>query len=179
VTKTDSASKLFREKVDEWAAEQGKIEIEVECGVTQPEMADLTKAMNAVFLAPGEALAGVLPDLWKGYKREDLPRAKDERGAGRGAYRVGGSVSAPHATYAPDPSYPELARQAKYQAVTVLWLIVDPDGLPHDIRIVKPSGMGLDEVAASSVSKWRFDPAIKDGSRVAVMINVEVSFKLY
>jgi len=181
VTKTDSARTLFRggEKVVEWAAKLGKIEIEVECGVTQPEMADLTHAMNAVFLAPGEGMAGVLPDLWKGYKREELPRAKDERGAGRGAYRVGGSVSAPHATYAPDPSYSELARQVGYQAVTVLWLIVDPDGLPQDIRIVKPSGMGLDEVAASSVSKWRFDPAMKDGSRVAVMINVEVSFRLY
>jgi TonB family protein len=175
VTKTDSASNLFREKVDEWAAKQGKIEIEVECGVTQPEMADLTKAMNAVFLAPGESLAGVLPDLWKGY---DAGNYLDPKG--RGAYRVGGSVSAPHKTYAPEPPYTETARGAQYHhALTVLFLIVDPDGLPQNIRVAKASGMGLDEAAASTVSTWRFDPAKKDGSPVAVMINLEVSFHLF
>ena len=173
VTKADSARKLFRKKVDEWAAKHGKIEIEVECGAPQPEMADLTQAMNAVFLAPGEALAGVVPDLWKSYL---APKAAS---AGRGAYRVGGGVTAPRATFAPDPSYPEQARQAGYQAVTVLWLIVGSDGLPHDIRLVRPVGMGLDEAAVSTVSTWRFDPAKKDGSGVPVMINVEVSFKLY
>ncbi len=39
--------------------------------------------------------------------------------------------------------------------------------------------MGLDDKAIEAVRQWRFAPAIKDGTPVAVQINVEVSFRLY
>lgn len=180
VTKTDEAIRLFRKKdVDKWAAKEGKTEIEVECGVAQPEMADLTKAMNAVFLAPGEALADVVPDFWKGYLQPKTSVSPPPLPKKEGSFRVGGGVSAPRVTYHPDPSYTEPARQAGYQAVTVLWLVVDRDGLPQDIRIVRPAGMGLDEAAVNTVRTWRFDPATKDGNAVRVQVNVEVNFHLY
>jgi periplasmic protein TonB len=100
-------------------------------------------------------------------------------GTGGGAFRVGGGVSAPKAIYAPDPEYSEEARKAKYQGVCVLWLIVGSDGRPHDIRPARTLGLGLDEKAIEAVKNWRFEPAMKDGKPVAVMINVEVSFRLY
>lgn len=181
VTKKDKAGSLFGKKdVDKWVTKEGKTEIEVECGVTQPETADVIKAMNAVFLAPGETLAGVVPDFWKSYVEPKtlvspapMPKSSGD------VYRVGGGVSAPHVTYSPDPSYPELTRQAMYQGTTVLWLVVDRDGLPQDIRIARPLGMGLDEAAINAVRTWRFDPAKKDGNAVRVMINVQVTFRLY
>src|SRR5450755_3774093 len=105
-------------------------------------MADVTKAMNTVFLAPGDALAEVVPDFWKSYLDPKTPLPKNAW-----AYRVGGGVSAPQVTYAPDPSYPQLARQVGYQATTVLVIVVDRDGSTQNIRIVKPVGMGLDEAA--------------------------------
>jgi TonB family protein len=141
--------------------------------------------MNAVFLAPGEALAGVVPDFWKSYVEPKtlvppaLPKSAGAVETRQGVYRVGGFVSAPHLTYSQDPSYTEPARQAMYQGVTVLWLVVDRDGLPQDIRIARPLGMGLDEAAVNAVRTWRFDPAKKDGNAVQVMINVEVNFHLY
>jgi TonB family protein len=177
VTKTDNARKLFRKR---WAAKQGKTEIEVECGVAQPEMADLTKAMNAVFLAPGEALAGVVPYFWKRYlepKASGSPPPLPEGAAM--VHRVGGTVSAPRETYAPNPSYTELARQAGYQAGALLWLIVDRDGSTRSIMIVRPAGMGLDESAVDAVRTWRFDPAKRDGKEVSVQVNIEVNFHLY
>ena len=66
-----------------------------------------------------------------------------------------------------------------YQGITVLWLVVDQDGLPQDIRIARPLGLGLDEAAITAVMAWRFDPAKKDGNAVRVMINAEVNFRLY
>jgi TPR repeat protein len=39
--------------------------------------------------------------------------------------------------------------------------------------------MGLDEQAIEAVSNWRFEPATKDGTPVAVQINVEVNFHLF
>ncbi len=100
-------------------------------------------------------------------------------GIGGGAYRVGGGVSAPRATFAPDPEYSEEARKAKYQGTVVLWVVVGPDGKPHDIRVQRTLGMGLDEKAIEAVRQWKFEPAKKDGQPVAVQINVEVNFRLY
>lgn len=63
--------------------------------------------------------------------------------------------------------------------MSVLELIVDTDGNPRDIRIVSPLGLGLDQRAVESVSKWRFEPARKDGQPVKVEIMIEVDFHLY
>ena len=100
-------------------------------------------------------------------------------GIGGGVFRVGGGVSAPRAIYTPDPQYSEEARKAKYQGVVVLWLIVDPNGAPRDIKVARSLGMGLDQKAIEAVRNWKFEPAQKDGHPVAVQINVEVTFRLY
>ena len=100
-------------------------------------------------------------------------------GIGGGAYRVGGGVSAPRVIYQPDPEYSEEARKAKYQGTCVLWVVVGPDGRPHEIRVQRTLGMGLDEKAIEAVRSWKFEPAKKDGQPVAVQINVEVNFRLY
>ncbi len=93
--------------------------------------------------------------------------------------RIGGSVTAPRVTYAPDPEYSEQARKAGYQGTCVLWLVVGPDGKPRDIKVAHTLGMGLDEKAIEAVRRWRFEPARKNGNPVAVQINVEVAFRLY
>jgi TonB family protein len=92
---------------------------------------------------------------------------------------VGGGVSAPRATYSPDPEYSEEARKAKYQGTVVLFMIVGPDGRPHEVRVMRSVGMGLDEKAIEAVRTWKFEPARKDGQAVAVQISVEVAFRLY
>ena len=98
----------------------------------------------------------------------------------RGVYRVGGAVSAPEVISAHDPEYSEEALKSRREGTVVLWLIVDIDGTPHEIQVVKPSslGSGLDAQAVNAVEQWRFDPAKKDGQPVAVQINVQVSFRL-
>ncbi|HUI55943.1 MAG TPA: energy transducer TonB [Bryobacteraceae bacterium] len=100
-------------------------------------------------------------------------------GIGGGPYRVGGGVSAPKPLFTPDPEYSEEARKSKYQGVVVLWLVIGSDGLPQEIKVARPLGMGLDEKAIEAVRTWRFKPAEKDGRPVAVQMNVEVSFRLY
>jgi TonB family protein len=100
-------------------------------------------------------------------------------GVGGGVYKGGGGVSAPRAIYQPDPEYSEEARKSKYQGTVVLWMIVDRDGHPRDIKVARSVGMGLDEKAIEAVRTWKFEPARKNGQPVAVQINVEVSFRLY
>ena len=100
-------------------------------------------------------------------------------GIGGGVYKVGGGISAPQAVNTPDPEYTEEARRAKTQGTCILWLIVDADGRPRDIRLVRGLGFGLDAKAIEAVKQWRFEPAKKDGKPVNVQISVEVGFRLY
>jgi TonB family protein len=100
-------------------------------------------------------------------------------GIGGGVFKVGGGISAPQAIAAPDPEYTEEARNAKTQGMCVLWLIVDDQGHPRDIKVVRGLGHGLDDKAIEAVKQWRFQPAMKDGHPVNVQISVEVGFKLY
>lgn len=100
-------------------------------------------------------------------------------GIGGGVFRIGGGVSAPKATYAPDPEYSEEARKAKYQGTVVLSLIVGADGVPRDIKVARSVGLGLDEKAIETVKTWKFDAGTKDGKPVATYATIEVAFHLY
>jgi TonB family protein len=99
-------------------------------------------------------------------------------GIGGGVYRIGGGVSAPVILYKVEPEYSEEARKAKYQGTVVLSIVIDEQGRPRDIKVIRPLGMGLDEKAIEAVSKWRFRPGYKDGKPVAVLATVEVNFRL-
>jgi periplasmic protein TonB len=100
-------------------------------------------------------------------------------GIGGGVFKVGGGISAPQAISTPDPEYTEEARSAKTQGTCVLQLIVDQQGHPRDIHVVRSLGYGLDAKAIEAVKQWRFEPAKKDGQPVNVLISVEVGFHLY
>jgi len=100
-------------------------------------------------------------------------------GTGGGVFRVGGGVLAPKLIFDPEPEYSEEARKAKYQGTCVLSVIVGPDGMAHDIKVTNTLGLGLDEKAIEAVKKWRFEPAVKDGKPVNVLISVQVNFRLY
>ena len=100
-------------------------------------------------------------------------------GIGGGVYHVGGGVTAPRPLFEPDPEYSEEARKAKYQGSVVLDVIVGPDGRPHNLRVLRSVGMGLDEKAIEAVQRWKFAPATKDGQPVAVRVSIEVAFRLY
>jgi periplasmic protein TonB len=99
-------------------------------------------------------------------------------GFGGAAYRIGGGVSAPVPIYQPEPEYSEEARKAKLQGTVLLALIVDETGKPVAIRVTKPLGLGLDQMAIQAVEKWRFKPGTKDGKPVPVIASVEVNFRL-
>jgi bla regulator protein blaR1 len=94
-------------------------------------------------------------------------------------YHVGGEVSAPKLIFAPDPEYTEKARQAKYQGVCVVALIVDEQGNPQRVQIVRHLGMGLDKKAVEAVRQYKFKPAMLRGNPVAVTVNIEVNFRIY
>lgn len=99
-------------------------------------------------------------------------------GVGGGVYRIGGGVSAPKLIFKVEPEYSEEARKAKFQGTVVLYVVVDEKGNPKDLKVVRPLGLGLDQKAIEAVSKWRFNPGLKDGKPVPVAAQIEVNFRL-
>jgi len=81
--------------------------------------------------------------------------------------------------YQAEPEFSERARREKRQGVVILSLVVNDEGIPSNITIIRPLGFGLDENAIRCVKNWRFKPAEKDGHPVTMKIAVEVDFHLY
>jgi len=99
---------------------------------------------------------------------------------GGGVYQVGGGISKPILIHEEEAEFSDEARRAKYQGVCLISVIVDTQGNPQNIRVIRTLGMGLDEKAVEAVRKYKFKPAIKDGKTpVPVIITVEVDFHLY
>jgi len=96
--------------------------------------------------------------------------------ARRSVYRVGGDVLSPKLVVRSDPEYPVGSRDV--QGTVALELVVDIDGKPTEIRVVKSLGFGLDEQAVKAVRKWRFKPGTKGGQAVPVRVTVEVNFQM-
>lgn len=72
--------------------------------------------------------------------------------------------------------YTEAARRAKFQGYCIVQLIVDADGMPRDVHVLKPVGMGLDENAVEAVKQDRFKPGTYHRKPVAVRLSMVVNF---
>ncbi len=100
-------------------------------------------------------------------------------GFGGGIMSVGGGVSAPQVIHSVEPQFTPQARQADYQGTVAIQLIVDPNGNPQDVRVVRHLGMGLDDEAIAAVKQYKFRPASYQGHPVAVQMIVDVDFRLH
>lgn len=103
----------------------------------------------------------------------------DTAGIGGGVFQVGGGVAPPRIKYQTEPEFSEEARKAKHQGTVVVRATVGQDGKIHNPHVVRSLGLGLDEKAIEAVNQWLFEPAIKDGRKVAVYVDIEVNFRLY
>jgi TonB family protein len=95
-----------------------------------------------------------------------------------GTYKIGNGVSSPGLLFKVEPKYSEEAIKAKFQGTALLYAEVDEKGLPRNIRIIRPLGLGLDQKAIEAVEKGVFSPGMKDGKPVAVQVQIQVNFRL-
>jgi periplasmic protein TonB len=100
-------------------------------------------------------------------------------GFGGGVMSVGGGVSAPEVIHSVEPEFTEEARKANFQGTVSIQLIVDPQGNPQDVRVLRRLGMGLDQKAVDAVRQYKFKPAMYQGHPVAVQLVIEVDFRLH
>jgi len=93
--------------------------------------------------------------------------------------RLGKDITPPKATYQPGPEYADKARKKKIQGIVMVSIVITPDGTVRDAKVTTSLDKDLDKKALEAVSKWKFQPATKDGKPVAFRTVVEVNFRLY
>jgi protein TonB len=98
---------------------------------------------------------------------------------GGGIRKIGGGVSSPELIFKVDPEFSEEARKAKFMGIVLVNLIVDQNGNPQNVHVLRGVGMGLDQKAVEAVKQYKFRPAKEGGKPVAVELNVEVDFQIF
>ena len=103
------------------------------------------------------------------------PESEDDESR---VHRISSEVTSPRLLRKVEPEYSEKARKAKLQGTVMLGMEVWEDGKPHNMRVLRSLGMGLDEKAVEAVRQWVFVPGKKDGQPVRVAVQVKVTFRL-
>ena len=89
-----------------------------------------------------------------------------------------GIVTAPSLDRKKEPSYTLGAQRARVAGQVQLAVEVWPDGLAHNVRVVRPLPYGLTWEAIGTIRKWRFKPSTRNGEPVKVSATIEVNFQL-
>ena len=77
------------------------------------------------------------------------------------------------------PPSNDYAQDAGVAGVAMYHVVVTPDGKPAQIVVGRPIGFGLDENAVASIRKASFQPAMKDGKPVPVLVDLVVEFRIF
>ncbi len=87
----------------------------------------------------------------------------------------------PHLVTAPQPKYPEMARQAGIEGHVWVQIYVDAEGNVIKAEIQKPSGAnaGFEEAALAAAWGRIYRPAMQNDQPVGVWISYKVTFKLH
>jgi periplasmic protein TonB len=108
---------------------------------------------------------------------------RGEKGDGFGGGGNGDGLAAlarPLGGYQVKPRYPEAARKAGAQGVTLLRVRVLENGRVGEVLIEKSAGFQeLDVSAAEAVKKWLFEPARRGKEPVQVWVLLPVKFELH
>lgn len=138
----------------------------------------LSKALNVMFApALDSSVIATLPGYWQNYFATKEGKVQAQRVAT--ALRPGGDVKPPHLLTVIDPTSNEYAQKNNIAGMVFLQMVVDANGHPGDITIVRPIGFGLDEEAVNAVEHSQFRAGTLNGKPVSEVVNLQVTFRIY
>ena len=137
----------------------------------------LNAALDAIF-APGidDRLIASLPDFWQLYYR--AAQAELQLG-GPGVLRQSSVDQKARLLAKVEPPSNEYAQSSGIAGMALYHVVLGANGQPQQIAVGRPIGFGLDENAVDAIRKAAFQPALKDGKPVPVLLDVLVQFRIY
>lgn len=192
---SDHARLLVPVKLDE------KVRLEISLNQPVNSADQVHEILGHVFAFTKEDFLASVPEFWREYltkyldfyeedgtrfvfkpyapeKVQPKKASADAEVPEDGISHVGNGVTAPKATYQPDPDYSNAARSEGFNGRAVFTMIVDKTGSVAKAVLAQPAGLGLDENAYQTIRRWKFQPATRNGQPVAVEVSAEFSFEL-
>ena len=106
-------------------------------------------------------------------------RTRDENAGNDSAFRMREGVTSPVPLFTPEPEYTEEALSKHISGNVMVSVLVDQNGLPTQLKVIRGLGFGLDEEALRAVNRYRFRPAMLDGKPVTVNMSISVNFQAF
>ena len=86
-------------------------------------------------------------------------------------------ISSPVATRKVDPAYPLELMKQNVSGTVILHAVIFADGTVGTVRVLRSIDDRLDQFASDAIAKWQFQPAMKNGSPVAVEATFWIPFR--
>ncbi len=139
----------------------------------------LEQALDRVF-APGldDRMIASLPDFWKLFYQEASAKTT-YKPTDPSVLRQNMVDQKARLLTNFEPPSNDQAQAAGVAGVALYHVVVGTDGKPAEIAVGRPIGFGLDENAVASIRKTTFQPAMKDGKPVPVLLDLLVEFRIY
>jgi TonB family protein len=139
----------------------------------------LKDAIDNIFaVGLDERMMASLPDSWKLYYQAVAAKA-DYRPKDPAVLRQNTVDQKARLLTAFEPDSNVFAQANGVAGMALYHTVVGPDGKATEIAIGRPIGFGLDENAVAAIRKANFQPAIKDGKPVAVLLDLMVQFRIF
>jgi len=139
----------------------------------------LKDALDAIF-APGmdDRVMASLPDFWKLYYQAVAAKS-DYRPKDPTVLRQNTVDTKARLLTTFEPGSNEFAQANGVAGMALYHTVIGSDGKPGEIAVARPIGFGLDESAVAAIRTAKFEPAVKDGKPVPVMLDLVVQFRIY
>jgi len=166
---------------DEKAADETSADAKSVTQTTSPAHATmvLKQALDNIF-APGldDRMMAAMPGYWKFYF-EAAAAKTDYRPSDPAVLRQSDVDRKAKLLTMTDPDSNQYAQDNGVAGLALYHVVVGADGKPGEIAVARPIGFGLDENAVGAIRKATFEPAIKDGKPVPVVLDLRVEFRIY
>jgi Gram-negative bacterial TonB protein C-terminal len=123
-------------------------------------------------------MMAAMPDFWKLYYQA-VDQKADYRPGDPGVLRQSMVDQKARLITKFEPASNQFAQDYGVAGMSLYHVVIGADGKPGEIAVARPIGFGLDESAVDSIRKAQFQPAMKDGKPVPVMLDLVVQFRIY
>jgi TonB family protein len=139
----------------------------------------LREALDRVF-APGidDMLKASMPPFWRLYYQAAAANT-DYRPSDPAVLRQNAVDKKARLITTFEPESNEYAQAHAVAGMALYHTVIGADGKPAEIAVGRPIGFGLDENAVEAIRKATFEPAMKEGKPVPVLLDLVVQFRIY
>lgn len=139
----------------------------------------LKQALDNIFASgPDQQMLDSMPSFWKLYYQAAENRT-DYRPADPAVLRQNTVDQKARLLSTFEPGSNEYAQANEVAGVALYHVVIGADGKPGEIAVARPIGFGLDENAVDAIQKASFEPAVKDGKPVPVLLDLVVQFRIF